>query len=96
MGVTVDRVIITDLILPSDLQSAMARRATTETEVASKIRLAEADARVAHIMNEAASALQDPNAMAVRTLRTLETVAATGKATLIVVPPPTWATMRAP
>ncbi|MGQ0535538.1 MAG: slipin family protein [Methanobacteriota archaeon] len=87
-GIKVTAVEIKDVELPQDMRRAMARQAEAERDRRARITLAEGEQQAAAKVAEAANIMQSsPGALYLRTLGTLQDVAAE-KATVVIVPLP--------
>ncbi|ASQ90680.1 hypothetical protein CHL67_06840 [Prosthecochloris sp. GSB1] len=83
-GVKVSKVEIKEIDLPLDMQRAMAKQAEAERERRSKVINAEGEYQAAKRLNEAASIIaENPGALQLRYLQTLQDIAAENNSTTI-------------
>lgn len=83
-GVTVERVEVKDVRLPSQLQRAMAAEAEATREARAKVVAAEGEQKASRALKEAADVLSSsPAAIQLRYLQTLNTVSAEKNSTII-------------
>ncbi len=83
-GVKVSKVEIKEIDLPIEMQRAMAKQAEAERERRSKVINAEGEFQAAERLNEAASIIsQNPGALQLRYLQTLQDIAAENNSTTI-------------
>lgn len=83
-GVDVERVEITDVRLPEQMQRAMAAEAEATREARAKVIAAEGEQKASRALKEAADVMSEsPAAMQLRYLQTLNTVAAEKNSTII-------------
>lgn len=83
-GVDVERVEITDVRLPEQMQRAMAAEAEATREARAKVIAAEGEQKASRALKEAADVMtESPAAMQLRYLQTLNTVAAEKNSTII-------------
>ncbi len=86
-GIDAISVEIRDVKIPNDLQSAMARVATSEREKQSRVILAESESLAADKMIEAAGKyVKDPYAMQLRALNMMYEISTTGKNLMVFIP----------
>lgn len=83
-GIKVERVEITDLLLPQSLQRAMAAEAEAAREARAKVIAAEGEMKSSKALKEASDVmLQSPGALQLRYLQTLHSVASEKNSTII-------------
>jgi len=83
-GVKVSKVEIKEIDLPIEMQRAMAKQAEAERERRSKVINAEGEFQAAERLNEAAAIIaQNPGALQLRYLQTLQDIAAENNSTTI-------------
>ncbi|XP_045198643.2 band 7 protein AGAP004871-like [Mercenaria mercenaria] len=83
-GVDVERVEITDVRLPEQMQRAMAAEAEATREARAKVIAAEGEQRASRALKEAADVMiESPAAMQLRYLQTLNTISAEKNSTII-------------
>jgi len=83
-GIAVERVEVKDVVLPQQLQRAMAAEAEASREAKAKIIQAEGEMNAAKSLREAATIISEcPQAIQLRYLQTLTTVAAEKNSTII-------------
>lgn len=83
-GIKVERVEVKDVVLPPQLQRAMAAEAEASREAKAKVIAAEGEMNASMKLKEAADTMNDsPNAMQLRYLQTLNTISAQNNQTIV-------------
>ena len=83
-GIKVERVEVKDVVLPPQLQRAMAAEAEASREAKAKVIAAEGEMNASLKLKEAADTINDsPNAMQLRYLQTLNTISAQNNQTIV-------------
>jgi regulator of protease activity HflC (stomatin/prohibitin superfamily) len=85
-GVEVTSTIIKDIRLSEDLQRNLSAKAIAERSASAKIIEAQADVNAAHLMRDAAEALNTPAALQIRYLETLKSMASQPNNKVIFIP----------
>ena len=82
-------IISQNIILPEDMQRAMAAEAEAKREARAKVLAAEGEVRAAKMMSEAAEQFdKSPQAITLRYLQTLQSISNDGKSSTIICPVP--------
>jgi len=88
-GIDIQRIEIQNIILPEDMQRAMAAEAEAKREARAKVLAAEGEVRAAKMMSEAAEQFdKSPQAITLRYLQTLQSISNDGKSSTIICPVP--------
>ena len=83
-GIKVERIEVKDVVLPPQLQRAMAAEAEASREAKAKVIAAEGEMNASMKLKEAADTMNDsPNAMQLRYLQTLNTISAQNNQTIV-------------
>jgi erythrocyte band 7 integral membrane protein len=85
-GVSIISIQIKDIVVPTNIISALSSAVTAEREAQAKIITAEADVRAAELMRRAADVLNTPAAMQIRSLEVIDRLAHSQNAKLILLP----------
>jgi len=88
-GVELQRIEIQNIILPEEMKRSMAAEAEANREARAKILAAEGEQKSAEMMSQAAQILgNNPGAITLRYLQTLQSISNDGKASTIICPVP--------